>query len=73
MDVLLIEFSKAAMFTLCHMRSGSLAILSGFYSSVNTEPGVDWFPDNGSLCLIMVGMMSIADCDANCGMAADPI
>ena len=61
------------MFTLCHMRSGSLAILSGFYSSVNTEPGVDWFPDNGSLCLIIVGVMSIVDSDANCGMAADPI
>jgi len=53
------------MFTLCHMRSCSLAILSGFYSSVNTEPGVDWFPDNGSLCLIILGMMSIVDCDAN--------
>jgi hypothetical protein len=62
---LLIEFSKAAMFTHCRMRGGSLAILSGFYSSVNTEPDVDWFPDNGSLWLIIVGMISIVDCDTN--------
>jgi len=61
------------MFTLCLMRGGSLAILSGFYSSVNTEPDGDWFPDNGSLCLIIVGMISIVDCDAKCGMATDPI
>jgi hypothetical protein len=48
-EVMLIEFSKAVMFTLCQMRGGSLAILSGFYSSVNTEPDVDWFPDNGNV------------------------
>jgi len=53
------------MFTHCRMRGGSLAILSGFYSSVNTEPDVDWFPDNGSLWLIIVGMISIVDCDTN--------
>jgi hypothetical protein len=53
------------MFTLCHMRGGSLTILSWFYCYVSTEPDVDWFPDNGSLWLIKVGMISIVDCEAN--------
>jgi hypothetical protein len=48
------------MFTPCQMQGGgSLAILSGFYCSVNTEPEGDWFPDNGNLWLIIVGMRNI--------------
>lgn len=58
----MIESSKAAMFTLCQMRGGSLAILSGFYFSVNTEPDVDWFTDNGSFWLIIVVMLSRLRC-----------
>jgi hypothetical protein len=55
--VMLIKFSEAVMFILCQMQSGSGAEVSEFCTSVNMNPSVDLFPDNGNLWLTIVSII----------------